>query len=176
VPKHPEIITERLLLRETLLSDRDDFSRLMGDPEVMTYVAPEALGKAESWSKLLMKVATWHLLGLGNWIVCDKESGAFIGEISFFDAIRDLTPDLGDAYEAGWAFLPEFWGRGIASEAALAAHAWYDSAGISHPTFCIINEKNAASIKVAQKCGYALHRAYNDGRGRQHIMLRNRTE
>lgn len=174
--EHPEIITDRLLLRETRLSDRDDFARLMGDAEVMRYIAPEALGRAESWSKFLMKVGTWHLLGLGNWIVCEKESGAFMGEISFFDAIRDLTPDLGDAYEAGWSFFPKHWGHGIASEAALAAHQWYDSAGISRPTFCIINEKNEASLKVAQKCGYTLHRSYNDARGRQQIMYRNRFE
>lgn len=160
-------------MRETRRSDRADFARLMGNPHVMLYVAPQPLTEAESWSKLLLKAGTWQLMGLGNWIVCDKHNGAFLGEISFFDAVRDLTPDLGDALEVGWSYLPEVWGKGIATEAAIAAHNWYDASGFENPTFCIVNSKNGASLGVAEKCGYKLHREYEDERGLQRIMYRN---
>lgn len=172
--EHPEIITQRLVLRGPRASDRANFVRLMGDPLVMKYIAPKPLTEAESWSKLLLKAGTWGLLGLGNWIVFHRETGDFLGEIGFFDAVRDTTEDLAGAFEAGWSYVPDTWGQGIATEAAIAAHKWFDETHKGQRTFCIINEQNTASLRVAEKCGYRLLRSYEDERGTQRLMSRQR--
>jgi Acetyltransferase (GNAT) domain len=62
-------------------------------------------------------------------------------------------PDLVGYPECGWTFVPDVWGRGIASEAVAAMVNWSDSA-LGAETRCLINRGNAPSIKVATRNGY----------------------
>ena len=60
------------------------------------------------------------MLDYGFWVVTDKVSGAFLGEVGFADFKRDLTPPLG-VPEIGWALMPHAHGKGLATEAVQAA-------------------------------------------------------
>jgi RimJ/RimL family protein N-acetyltransferase len=57
--------------------------------------------------------------------------------------------------EAGWALVPSAHGKGHATEAVGAAIVWDDANLASARTVCMIDPENAASIRVAQKCGFA---------------------
>ena len=57
--------------------------------------------------------------------------------------------------EAGWALVSSVHGRGLATEVMLAAHAWMDANNPYDHTLCILAPEHAASIRVAEKCGYA---------------------
>jgi RimJ/RimL family protein N-acetyltransferase len=47
-----------------------------------------------------------------------------------------------------------FHGKGYATEAVRAAHAWGDEHLASARTVCIVAPENAASLRVAERCGY----------------------
>jgi RimJ/RimL family protein N-acetyltransferase len=56
--------------------------------------------------------------------------------------------------ELGWALLPQFHGRGYATEALRAVLAWGDDHIAQRRTVCIIHPDNHPSFRVAEKLGY----------------------
>jgi RimJ/RimL family protein N-acetyltransferase len=93
-------------------------------------------------------------MDFGYWVAEEKETGKLVGEIGFADYKRDLEPSLKSVPEIGWVLASHAHGRGYATEAVRAAVAWGDSHFSSARTFCIIAPENAASIRIAMKCGY----------------------
>jgi RimJ/RimL family protein N-acetyltransferase len=96
----------------------------------------------------------WPLLGFGYWLVEERETGEFVGEVGFADFKRDMQPSLGPVPELGWVLAPAKQGNGYATEAAHAALGWAREHFGSGNFACIINPENLASIKVARKCGF----------------------
>ena len=96
----------------------------------------------------------WPLLGYGYWIVRERRTDGFVGEVGFADFMRGIEPDISGRPEAGWVLAKSAWGKGYASEAVKAAHDWLDEVLPGRST-CIINPDNTASIAVAQKVGYS---------------------
>jgi RimJ/RimL family protein N-acetyltransferase len=104
---------------------------------------------------MLRYAGLWALLGLGYWVVREKGSGRFVGEVGFGNFRRQIDPPLGDAPEIGWVLSPWAHGKGYATEAVQAALAWGEGHfGPSARTVCIIDPQNLASLRVAEKCGY----------------------
>ena len=129
------------------------------DPEVVRFIGGRPFTLEESWSRLLRYVGHWTALGFGYWTLRERESGRFAGEVGFAEYRREIDPPFDGAPEIGWALAPWAHGRGLATEAVRAALAWGDRAfGPAAQTVCIISPENAASIRVAEKCGYARER------------------
>ena len=60
--------------------------------------------------------------------------------------------------DLGYAFLPEFWSKGFALEAASAVLAFGErSLGLTR-TIALVSPDNMASIKLLQKLGFAYSR------------------
>ena len=150
----PVIETERLRLRGHRLQDFANCVELWGDARVTRYIGGKPFSEEEAWLRLLRYVGHWALLGFGYWAIEEKSSGAFLGEGGFAELQRDIVPSLKGMLESGWVFLPAEQGKGYATEAALAMHAWKDQHFPEKQAACIIDEPNAASLRVAEKCGY----------------------
>ena len=150
----PVVETERLKLRAHRLDDFAACAAMWADPMVVRYIGGHPLTEEESWSRLLRYVGHWALLGFGFWVVEEKATGNFIGEVGFADHKRNMDPPLNDTAEIGWAFTSESHGKGYATEAVRAVSAWGDRNFGSSRTACIIHPENLASIRVAEKCGY----------------------
>ena len=153
-PVVPVIETQRLRLRGHRLDDFDACAALWGDPIVTRFIGGKPSTREESWARLLRNVGHWSLLEYGYWVVEDRATGQFAGEIGFSDLKRDITPSLDGFPESGWVLLPHIHGKGFATEAVRAILAWGDTQFAGRQTACIINPENAASIGVAEKCGY----------------------
>ena len=150
----PTLDTERLSLRGHGLEDFADSAALWGDPAVTRYITGKPSTQEETWARLLRYVGHWALLGFGYWVVREKATGRFVGEVGLADFKRELTPSIAGAHEAGWVIAPWAHGKGYATEAVRAALTWSEAHFGAKRTVCIIAPENAASLRVAAKCDF----------------------
>jgi len=169
----PVLQTARLVMDMHGTDDFEAFAGMWADPRITRHIAGASSSRAESWSRLLRNTGCWQMLGLGYWAVREAATGRFVGSVGFADLRRDIIPSLDRIPEIGWVLAPWSHGRGYATEAVLAATGWAD-ANLGHPeTVCLIDPDNSASLRVAEKAGYA-----ESGRGvlgnAEPIILRRR--
>src|SRR5271170_3877330 len=146
----PVLETDRLTLRGHSMDDFPACAAMWADPRVTQYFG-HSFSEEESWTRFLRYAGHWAVLGFGCWVVEEKSSGDFAGEIGFWDYKRAIEPKL-TLPEIGWALASRFHGKGYASEAVRAALAWGAGHFGASPTTCIIHPDNLPSIRVAKKC------------------------
>jgi RimJ/RimL family protein N-acetyltransferase len=151
----PLIETERLRLRSFRESDLGAWSETMGDPGVVRHLGGTPFSREDVWRRLAMSCGLWDLLGYGYWAVERKAEGDLVGQVGFADFKRDLQPSIEGAPEMGWIFAPHAQGRGYALEAVSAGLAWADEALAGAEIPAIIDRDNAASIRLAERAGFA---------------------
>jgi RimJ/RimL family protein N-acetyltransferase len=149
------IETERLVLRPYELNEFPQYKSLIQDPEIMKHIGRQPSSDDEAWLRFLANAGRWNLLGYGLFAVFEKTTNAYVGETGFSDFKRQLGPDFDPFYEAAWLFVSSKQGKGYALEAAMAAHNWLDRVFKPVKSVCIIDPKNAPSIRLAEKIGYA---------------------
>lgn len=153
----PRLETPRLVLRGPQVEDLDASAAMWSDPEIVRHISGTPSTREQSWGRLLRHAGHWALLGYGYWVVAERDTGAFVGEVGFADYRRDITPSLEGIPELGWALVRAAHGKGYATEAVRAAIAWAErSLGAAHTMACIITPENAASIRVAEKSGFSM--------------------
>jgi RimJ/RimL family protein N-acetyltransferase len=148
------IDTERLTMRRPRLEDFEESLAMWGDPMVTRYIGGKPSTREEMWARLLRYVGHWELMGFGFWVVREKSTGRFVGEVGLADFKRDIEPSLGSAKETGWALSPWAHGKGFATEAVRTALGWAEDRFGPERVVCIIDPGNEASLKVAHKCGF----------------------
>lgn len=150
----PVIETERLRLRPHRCNDLADCVALWSDPAVVRYTIGDPSPPQRTWIRILAYRGHWALLSYGYWAVEEKTSGSYVGELGFADFKRDIVPSIDGMPELGWALVPQFHGKGYATEALRAAVAWGDDHFAQRQTVCIIHRDNHRSFRVAAKLGY----------------------
>lgn len=153
-PAIPTLETPRLLLRGHTLDDFAHTAAMWADPQVTRHIGGRPLSREEAWGKLLRLAGHWAMLGFGYWVVCERASGRFVGEVGFANFERALDPPLAGAPEGGWVLAPWAHGKGYATEAVRAATAWLEGRMGPVRTVCLINREHTPSLRVAEKCGY----------------------
>jgi RimJ/RimL family protein N-acetyltransferase len=151
----PIIETDRLRLRAHAVDDYEACVAMWTDPAVFRYIGGKPSTRGQIWSRILAYAGHWALMGFGYWAVDSKETGGYVGELGFADFKRDMTPSIAGIPELGWAFATPASGRGYATEALRAVAVWGDAHLAAARTTCIVDEDNAASIRVAAKLGFA---------------------
>ena len=148
----PRLTTSRLILRGLTMDDWEPYAAMWADPRVTAFIGGEPRSRDVAWTKFGQAAAMWTLFDYGNWAVIDGADATFLGVCGLAQYERGI-PELGGFPEAGWAFAAASWGRGIASEAVGAVVDWADANRIME-TRCLIDDGNAASVKVATRNGY----------------------
>ncbi len=172
MPDSRRIETDRLILRVPEMSDFNGFAAMWADEGVNRYISGKTFSRKESWPKFAANVGRWQLLGYGEWSVIDRASGAYLGQVGFFDADREIGADFDKDHEAGWVLTPAAHGKGVATEAMLAAHAWLDASAFAGRTVCMMDPTYAATRRVAVKCGYVDLRRVTNEMGELQLMER----
>jgi len=155
----PVIETERLRLRGHCPEDFADCAAMWADPAVTHYIGGKPLSEEVAWARTLRGVGHWAWMGFGHWVVEEKATGSFAGEMGFSDWKREIVPSLKGIPELGWVLATRVHGKGYATEAVRAALAWGDenikrAESALGRTACIIHPEHARSIRVAEKCGF----------------------
>jgi RimJ/RimL family protein N-acetyltransferase len=150
----PTLQTARLVMRGHRVEDLDDCAALWADADVIQYIGGKPFSREEVWTKVLRYIGHWSALGFGEWVVTERASGRFVGEVGFGDFKRAMQPSIEGYAEAGWVLAPWAHGNGFATEALRAALAWYGAHAPGARTVCLIDPDNVRSMRVADKCGY----------------------
>ena len=112
-----ELRTERLWLRSWRPADLEAFAALNADARVMEHF-PTVLTRAESDAFAARIAAHVERHGFGLWAVEIPEVTAFAGFIGLL--VPRFEAHFTPCVEIGWRLAAEHWGRGYATEAALA--------------------------------------------------------
>lgn len=112
-----EIRTSRLVLRNWRADDRIEFARLNADPDVMRDLGGP-LDRANSDAKFDRFVSAFEEHGYSRWVLEDS-LGHFLGYTGIMPST--VNHPLGSHAEIGWRLARSAWGRGYATEAAMAA-------------------------------------------------------
>lgn len=105
--------TERLTLKRFDEDDASLLRRMGSDPAVMSSLGGVRT-EPETQSYVSEQVAHWNEYGFGWWMAFDKSSGEFAGR----GGIRWIEIEGREEVEVGYALLPFYWGRGLATELA----------------------------------------------------------
>lgn len=154
----PELVTPRLLLRETRMSDHESAAAMWATPSVVRHVGGKPFSGSHTWTRLLQFAGLWPLLGYGYWTVEERGSGLFVGQAGLADFHRDIDAPIAGVPEAGWAVSPQHEGKGYATEAVAAVLYWADTHLPATQTCCLIEPGNRPSLRVADKLGFVFSR------------------
>lgn len=145
--------TPRLLLSRIQEGDLSDFVRMYRDPRVTATLG--GVRSEEQTRELLGRdLSHWEQHGFGRWVMRELGSGCFVGR----GGLRRWTVDGRDEVELGYGLLFEYWGRGLATELALASVAFgFQSLQLTE-LICFALPTNAASRRVMEKAGFRYER------------------
>lgn len=151
--------TDRLLLREFVLDDLPEFFRMLSDPAVIRYVGDGATTLLQARTILEERVfSDYRNVGYGRWAAVYKPTGSVIGfaGLKYLDEVNEV--------DLGYRFFPEYWGKGLATEAARAVVAYGGAVLRLKRIVGIADVANTASIRVLEKVGFGFEK-YTQYRG-----------
>lgn len=150
----PTVETARLRLRAHTPGDLACCLAMWSDADVTRFIGGRPQTREEVWGRLLRYAGMWRFMNHGFWVVEDRVSAQFVGEVGVMEARREIKPSFEGEPEIGWALAPGHQGKGYASEMVEAAIGWA-AANIDAPKLvCIISPENAPSLRVADKFGF----------------------
>lgn len=152
-----KIETDRLILREFEENDFKAVYEFGSDLEVNKYTGDE-LVKSMDLAKNIIKniwLEDYKKYGYGRWALIYKPANKIIG----FAGLKYL-PEFNET-DIGFRFLPEYWNKGIATEASKEIITYgFNNLGLNR-IIGIAMPKNLASCKVLEKSGLKIYKKDN---------------
>ena len=142
--------SKRLGFRTWKMQDKIPFAQMNIDQRVMEFF-PHPLSTAQSDAFLQRIQNAFDERGYGLYAVEELKSKQLIGFIGFI--YQTFEADFTPCVEIGWRLLPDFWGKGYATEGATAClnHGFYQLGFQSVYSFTAV--VNNRSEKVMKKIG-----------------------
>lgn len=140
------IETPRLILRHLTINDANELAAIYADPVVMKFY-PSVWTYAQT-KQQIRTIATYEQLGFGLWATIYKANNKFIGRCGLVPQLVDGQQEI----EIGYLLAKEYWGKGLATEAACASRDYGFEIGCDR-LISLIDPGNIASQKVALKTG-----------------------
>jgi RimJ/RimL family protein N-acetyltransferase len=146
--------TARLVLRHLTAEDAAFMLRLLNEPSWIRFIGDRGVRTLEGAREYIAKgpVASYERHGFGLFLVELKGEGTAAGICGLIK--RDALEDV----DIGFAFLPEFWGRGYAHEAAAAMMEHAQRVLGFKRVAAIVASDNESSIRLLEKLGMSFER------------------
>ena len=151
MPSFQSVETARLVLRPFTEDDAAALFAVNAHPEVTRYTGDGPYADVEAVREVIRTrtLADYAKHGFGRWACVEKASGEVIG----FMGLKYL-PDLQEV-DLGYRLLPRCWGRGLATEGALASIDYGFRILQLARVIALIHQENTRSSRVVEKCGFA---------------------
>jgi RimJ/RimL family protein N-acetyltransferase len=141
--------TERLTLRQFTNDDSKFIIEQLNEPSFIQNIGDRNVHSTEDAHRYLQNgpITSYQKNGFGLYAVVLKETGEIIGMCGL------IKRDQLEHVDIGYAFLPRFWSKGYALEAASAVKAdGRDRIGLKR-LVAIVDPTNEGSIRVLEKIG-----------------------
>jgi ribosomal-protein-alanine N-acetyltransferase len=145
--------TSRLTLRPFRIEDLDVLTSLMANPDFMRFSL--SVYSRQQAKLFLEKLLSWQERGLpSQFAMVPKENATLIGYCGFFHQHVDGIDEI----EIGYRLHPDFWNRGLATEAALAVREYGFRDLRLLRVISLIHFDNLRSRRVVEKIGMTLEK------------------
>ena len=148
--------TTRLLLREFASQDADALALVLSDPQNMRYYpAPYDRVGVKQWIERNRQ--RYQDDGVGLWAMELTNTHEFIGDCG----ITRQQVEGERLYEIGYHLRRDFWGQGLATEAAIACRDWAFAHLNTDRLISLIRPENLPSRRVAERAGMTVSKEVN---------------
>ncbi len=162
--KLPEVETERLYLRQRLVSDAKDIFDYASLPEVTWpagFQPVKNVAEEENYLVNIMPKRWVEQKVPSGYGICLKGTNKVIGSVDFNNRHAD------DVFEMGYLLHPDYWGQGIMPEAARELlEVGFNLVGL-HKIEIECYSYNKASQRIAEKLGFTLESRIRDRKDAQ---------
>lgn len=136
-------------MRRLSSEDAEFILRLLNEPSWLRFIGNKSVRTVEDARSYILKgpVEMYSRLGFGLYLVELKEEGLPIGICGLIK--RDSLEDV----DIGFAFVPEYWGRGYAYESASAVMAYGRNVLGLDRIVAITSVDNDRSVRLLEKLG-----------------------
>jgi [ribosomal protein S5]-alanine N-acetyltransferase len=141
--------TARLVLRQFSTEDAEFILELLNEPSFIRNIGDRGVRTIEAANSYIQNgpVVSYAKNGFGLYMVKLKETNESIGMCGLIK--RDILQDV----DIGYAFLPRFWSKGYAVEAAQAVKEYAKQVIGLKRLVAIVDPENEGSIHVLEKIG-----------------------
>jgi len=148
--EEPELITPRLILQPTVVTDAEELFAVYGDEEVMRFWdTPPLRNVAE-----LREMLSW-VLGAGKndtsqmWSVRGVSPSNIFGMVSYHHLER-----WHHRADISFLFARRYWGKGVATEALTALIDYCFNRLLLHRLVALVDPANERSHKIVHRLGF----------------------
>lgn len=157
------IETDRLLLRMFREEDWKDLHEYYSDEVCTRYTFGKPLTEGEAWRAMASMMGHWQLRGFGPYAVVEKESKKVLGPVGLW------YPNDWPEPEIKWGLVRQAWGKGYATEAAMAVKKMAFNTIKDCRLISLIMADNQSSVKVAKAVGATFEKEMMFGEKQCHI-------
>lgn len=141
--------TARLVLRQLVPADAAFLYQLYNEPSFLANIGDRGLHTQDDARRFIVAgpMASYEQHGFGHYLVELKDSGTAIGTCGLI--YREYLKET----DIGFAYLPSYWGRGYAYEAAAAVMQLGRTRFGLQRIVAVVAPDNVRSIAVLEKLG-----------------------
>ena len=159
--------TERLFLRRFTPDDAEFILTLVNEPSFLRYIGDKQVRNLEDARQYILNgpVASYERNDFGLYLVELREPHTPIGMCGLIKREELPDPDI------GFAFLPDFWNKGFAFEAAAVVLQDAGDRLRLQRLLAITSQDNDASIKLLQRLGFRFAQEIKLSPDRERVKL-----
>ncbi len=146
--------TDRLVLRRFVLTDAGFIFALLNSPNWLAFLGDRGIRTLQDAENYLLtgSLKSYTQNGFGFYAVVEKATQATIGMCGL------IKRDFLEQADLGYAFLPEYTGKGFAAEAAAATVEYALNTLNFKQLLAVVNPANEASVRLLCKIGMQFER------------------
>lgn len=171
----PTLETERLILRDFVLSDWHALNAFLSEPAVTRYMhfASWDEDRRRAWLTRLVQEASNPHRDAYNWAITLRSTGLLIGWLILGKSRHAREPGMREC-GCGYALNQHYWGRGYMPEALRAVFTYAFTVLGTRLIHAEYERENTASVRVMQKCGMQYESTSYDDDGLGNWAYRHR--